>query len=76
MRTNVVLDDQLVREAKDLTGITTTRAVLDEALRTLVRLRKQAEIRSLRGTLNWEGNLMALRESRVDYLESDDNAVG
>jgi len=64
MRTNVVLDESLVEQAKQLTGLKTTRAVIDEALRTLVLLRQQAEIRSMRGRLHWEGDLAALRETR------------
>lgn len=65
MRTNVVLDEDLVQQAKTLTGITTTRGVIDEALRVLVRLRAQSEARYLRGQLQWEGNLAALRENRA-----------
>jgi Arc/MetJ family transcription regulator len=64
MRTNVVLDEELVEKAKTLTGIKTTRAVVDEALRLLVRLREQGQVRDLRGRLRWEGDLAALRESR------------
>jgi Arc/MetJ family transcription regulator len=64
MRTNVVLDDSLLQQAKALTGIKTTRAVIDEALRLLIQLREQAQVRELRGTLHWEGDLAMLRESR------------
>lgn len=64
MRTNVVLDETLVQQAKELTGIKTTRGVIDEALRVLIRLRAQSEVRLLRGQLQWEGNLAALRETR------------
>jgi Arc/MetJ family transcription regulator len=68
MRTNVVLDETLVEQAKTLTGIKTTRAVIDEALRMLIQLREQGEVRDLRGRLQWEGDLAALRESRaVEY---------
>jgi Arc/MetJ family transcription regulator len=68
MRTNVVLDEMLVEKAKTLTGIKTTRAVLDEALRLMIELREQGEVRGLRGRLQWEGDLAALRESRaVEY---------
>jgi len=68
MRTNVVLDEGLVEQAKRLTGIKTTRALIDEALRMLIQLREQGEVRSLRGRLPWEGDLAALRESRtVEY---------
>jgi Arc/MetJ family transcription regulator len=64
MRTNIVLDDKLVERAQKLTGIKTKREVVQEALRTLVLLREQAEVRPLRGKLNWEGNLHEQRLSR------------
>jgi Arc/MetJ family transcription regulator len=65
MRTNIVLDDKLIERAQKLTGIKTKREVVQEALRTLILLREQAEIRQLRGKLKWEGNLDELRQSRV-----------
>ncbi len=49
MRTNIVLDDKLIARAQKLTGIKTKREVVQEALRTLILLREQGEIRSLRG---------------------------
>ena len=64
MRTNIVLDDKLVERAQKLTGIKTKREVVHEALRTLILLREQAEIRNLRGKLKWEGNLDEQRQSR------------
>ena len=64
MRTNVVIDDDLMAEALESTGLNTKKAVIEEALRTLVRLKKQEEVRSLRGKLQWEGDLNMLRESR------------
>jgi len=65
MRTNVVLDDELVAEAMRRTGLTTKRAVIEEALRTLVRLKAQESVRSLRGQLHWEGDLDAMRAERA-----------
>ena len=65
MRTNIVLDDKLVERAQKLTGIKTKREVVHEALRTLILLSEQAEIRNLRGKLKWEGNLHEQRLSRV-----------
>jgi Arc/MetJ family transcription regulator len=65
MRTNVVLDESLVEKAKALTGIKTTRAVIDEALRVLIQLREQNQVRDLRGRIPWEGDLALLREARV-----------
>ena len=64
MRTNIDLNDELVEKARRLTGLKTKRAVVEEALKTLVRLREQAGIRSLRGKLRWEGDLERMRESR------------
>lgn len=64
MRTNIVLDDKLVQRAQKLTGIKTKREVVHEALRTLILLREQSEIRSLRGKLKWEGDLNEQRKSR------------
>jgi Arc/MetJ family transcription regulator len=61
MRTNIVLDDDLVTEAMRRTGIKTKRAVVEEALRKLIRLKRQEEIRSLRGKLHWEGDLDQMR---------------
>jgi len=64
MRTNIVLDDKLIERAQKLTGIKTKREVVQEALRTLILLREQAEIRHLRGKLKWDGNLHDQRLSR------------
>ena len=65
MRTNVVIDDELMAEALEITGMKTKRAVLEEALRTLVRLKKQEGVRALRGKLQWEGDLDVLQEGRL-----------
>ena len=61
MRTNIVLDDDLVAEAMRRTGIKTKRAVVEEALRTLIGLKRQEEILTLRGKLHWEGDLDEMR---------------
>ncbi len=65
MRTNIVLDDNLIERAQKLTGIKTKREVVQEALRMLILLREQAEIRQFRGKLAWEGNLDEQRRSRL-----------
>lgn len=64
MRTNVVLDEALIERARQLTGIKTKREVIHEALRTLIQLREQSQVRELRGKLRWEGDLDSLREGR------------
>ena len=69
MRTNVVLDDSLIERARQLTGIKTKREVIHEALRTLIQLREQGQVRALRGKLKWEGDLGSLRERRFPEIE-------
>lgn len=61
MRTNIEIDDALMSEALAVTHARTKREVVEEGLRTLVRLAKQARIRELRGALEWEGDLDAMR---------------
>jgi len=65
MRTNIIIDDRLMNEAIRATGLTTKRAVVEEALRLLVRVHKQAGIRSLKGKVSWEGNLDEMRQARL-----------
>ena len=69
MRTNVVIDDELMAEAMRCTGLKTKRAVIEEALRTLIRLKSQEQVRALRGKLRWEGDLAAMREGRVSRVD-------
>ena len=71
MRTNIVLDEQLVEQAKSLTGIRTTRALVDEALRVLIQLRQQGQVRDFRGQLRWEADLASMREDRARYQVSE-----
>jgi Arc/MetJ family transcription regulator len=61
MRTNIVIDDTLMKETLRLTGLRTKREAVELGLRTIVRLRKQEEIRRFRGKLKWQGNLDAMR---------------
>lgn len=62
MRTNIVIDDKLMKDALRTTGLETKREVVELGLQTLVRLGKQEEIRRFRGKLHWEGNLDAMRK--------------
>ena len=65
LRTNIVLDENLIERAQKLTGIKTKREIVQEALRTLILLHEQAEVRQFRGKLKWEGNLDEMRQVRV-----------
>jgi Arc/MetJ family transcription regulator len=66
MRTNIVIDDELMQRAQSLTGIQTKRQVVEEALRLLIQMYDQAQLRDLRGQLTWEGNLDEMREGRFE----------
>lgn len=61
MRTNIVIDDRLMRDTLRATGLKTKREAVELGLRTLLRLRKQGEIRRLRGQLHWQGDLDRMR---------------
>jgi Arc/MetJ family transcription regulator len=63
MCTNIVIDDNLMRDVLRATGLKTKREAVDQALRTLLglHLRRQAEIRRFRGKLDWRGDLGAMR---------------
>ena len=61
MRTNIDIDDELIGRAMRVYGLKTKREAVEEGLRTLLRLKRQAQIRRLRGKLNWHGDLNAMR---------------
>ncbi len=65
MRTNIDIDDDLMRRALRATGLPTKKAVVEEGLRILVKLHRQTAIRSLRGKVAWQGDLEALRRGRM-----------
>ena len=64
MRTNIVIDDELMQATLKATGLKTKREAVELGLRTLLRLRQQAEIRRFRGKLPWQGDLDALRTDK------------
>jgi Arc/MetJ family transcription regulator len=64
-RTNVVLDEKLVGKGMRLTGIDTQKALIDYALRELVRRKEQKRILRLKGKICWEGDLEQMRASRI-----------
>lgn len=64
MRTNIVIDDKLMNEALEASGLHTKKEAVEEGLKALIKLRKQADIRKLRGKLKWEGNLDDMRTDR------------
>jgi Arc/MetJ family transcription regulator len=62
MRTSIKLDDVLVAKAQQLTGIKTKRELIDTALQAFVKLEEQSSAKSLKGKLNWEGDLDKSRQ--------------
>lgn len=64
MRTNIVIDEKLMADTLRATGLSTKREVVELGLKTLLRLQQQAEIKTLRGKITWEGDLDALRRDK------------
>ena len=65
MRTNIDIDDEIMREAQLLTGARTKREAVDLALRELVARHRRLGILELRGRVHWEGDLSATRRGRA-----------
>ena len=61
MRTNIVIDDELMANAFKVTGLTTKKDVVERGLKLLVMRNKQQGIRNLRGKVTWEGDLDEMR---------------
>jgi len=61
MRTNIVIDEKLMKEALKVTGAPTKRRVVEDSLRLMIQVRRQERLRALRGKLKWTGNLDAMR---------------
>ena len=61
MRTNIEIDDKLMKDTLKLTGLKTKREAVELGLKTLLRLRQQEQIKRFRGKLDWQGDLHAMR---------------
>ena len=61
MRTNIIIDDDLIKEAMTLSNIKTKKAVVEFGLKLLVQIKKQEQLKSLRGKLKWNGDLETMR---------------
>ncbi len=64
MRTNIDIDDDLMRDAIAATGEPTKRAVVERGLRLLIQTHAQTSVRQLRGKVAWQGDLSESRRSR------------
>lgn len=61
MRTNIVIDDELMANVLKLTGLRTKREAVELGLKTLIKLKQQEQIRRFKGRLPWQGDLDELR---------------
>jgi len=66
MRTNVVLNDDLINQAIKLGHFKTKKAAIEEGLRLLVQMQSQSALRKMRGKIKWEGDLEEMRKDRND----------
>ena len=64
MRTNIEIDDALMAEAQKASGLPTKKETVEQALRLMVRLRRQQEVDGAFGKYRWRGNLGRSRKGR------------
>ena len=61
VRTNIVIDDRLMADALQATGLTTKKEVVELGLKTLIKLKQQEKIKAFKGKLSWSGDLDSMR---------------
>lgn len=64
MRTNIDIDDNLMADAQEVSGFTTKKQTVEEALRLMIRLRRQQDVGAAFGKFRWRGNLDRSRRGR------------
>ncbi len=64
MRTNVVIDDKLMKQALELSGFRTKKDAIEAGLRLLVEFSRQAQVKNFRGKLKWSGDLDEMRTDK------------
>ena len=57
MKTNIIIDEQLIADALKVTGLNTKKEVIEMGLKTLMNFNKQEQIKQFKGKLKWEGDL-------------------
>jgi Arc/MetJ family transcription regulator len=65
MRTNIEIDDTLMAEAQKVSGQATKKQTVEQALRLMIRLRRQQEVGAAFGKYRWRGNLAQSRRGRA-----------
>ncbi len=61
MRTNIVIDDNLMDSAISVSGFKTKKETVEEALRLYIKVKNQREILEYKGKIEWEGDLESMR---------------
>ena len=69
MRTNIEIDDKLMKEAMRSANTKTKKETVEAGLRMLIQIKGQAGIRKLRGKVKWEGDLDELRGGREKTIQ-------
>lgn len=64
MRTNIEIDDKLMKDTLKITGLKTKREAVNLALETLLRLERQNDFRKLKGKIDWQGDLREMRRDK------------
>ena len=62
MRTNIVIDEKLMKDAMKLSGLTTKKEIVEESLKLFVQMKRQKGLKDWFGKLPWEGDLDAMRQ--------------
>jgi Arc/MetJ family transcription regulator len=64
MRTNIFIDDELIKKAMSITGHKTKKATVEEGLKLIISLKEQEKIKAFRGKLDWSGDLEQMRRDK------------
>ncbi|MGI9558248.1 MAG: type II toxin-antitoxin system VapB family antitoxin [Thermodesulfobacteriota bacterium] len=64
MRTNIEIDDKLMKDVLKATGLRTKKEAVEFSLKTVLKVKSQQRIRELRGKLEWHGDLDKMRTDR------------
>jgi Arc/MetJ family transcription regulator len=64
VRTNIEIDDALMAQAQKASGQSTKKQTVEQALRLMIKLRQQEDVRSAFGKYRWRGNLGESRKGR------------
>jgi Arc/MetJ family transcription regulator len=64
MRTNIDIDDTLMAQAQKASGCATKKQTVEEALRLMIKLKRQREVDAAFGKHPWRGDLERGRKGR------------